>query len=159
MKISCCLIWAGRASLIGPRYVLSEVVMRYLSIAQHASVREREPQFVLQVQPCGQTVLKSGLKWSMTWWRGATFCRRRSVYLWVLTEGIDRFSIAMPDHVDSSGFIVRISLRANPKDWVVIDGVSIGGRARLSIGFVVTSYLTTTWSVLAEFLRPQGNSM
>jgi hypothetical protein len=66
------------------------------------------------------------------------------VYLWVLTEGIDRFSIAMPDHVDSSGFVVQISLRANPKDWVVIDGVSIGGRAGLSIGFVVTGYLTTT---------------
>jgi hypothetical protein len=66
------------------------------------------------------------------------------VYLWVLTEGIDRFSIAMPDHVDSSGFVVRISLRVNPKDWVVIDGVSIGGRAGLSIGFVVIGYLTTT---------------
>jgi hypothetical protein len=65
------------------------------------------------------------------------------VYLWVLTGGIGRFSIAMSDHVDSSGFVVQISLRANPKDQVVIDGVLIGGRAGLSIGFVVADYLTT----------------
>jgi phage head maturation protease len=43
----------------------------------------------------------------------------------------------MPDHADSSGFVVRISLRANPDDRVVINEVSIGGRAGLSIGFIV----------------------
>jgi hypothetical protein len=40
----------------------------------------------------------------------------------------------MPDPADSKGFIVRISLRANPDDRVVINGVLIGGRAGLSIG-------------------------
>jgi hypothetical protein len=39
--------------------------------------------------------------------------------------GIDRFLIATLDHVDSLGFVVRISLRANPEDRVVIDEVSI----------------------------------
>jgi hypothetical protein len=43
----------------------------------------------------------------------------------------------MPDHVDSSGFVVWLLLRANPDDRVVIDGVSIGGRGGLSIGFVI----------------------
>jgi hypothetical protein len=46
----------------------------------------------------------------------AAFYRRRPVDRWVLAEEIDRFSIATPDHVDSSGFIVQISPRANPKD-------------------------------------------
>jgi hypothetical protein len=44
--------------------------------------------------------------------------------------------------LDSSGFVVRISLRANPNDLVVIDGVPIGGRAGLSIRFVVAGCLT-----------------
>jgi hypothetical protein len=73
----------------------------------------------------------------------AAFCRRRPVDRWVLTGGIDRFPIAMPDHADSSDFVVRISLRANPDDRVVINGVPIGGRAGLSIGFVVACCLTT----------------
>jgi hypothetical protein len=34
-------------------------------------------------------------------------------------------------HVDSLGFVVRISLRANPDDRVVINGVPISGRAYL----------------------------
>jgi hypothetical protein len=45
----------------------------------------------------------------------------------------------MPDHVDSACFIVQISPRANLEDQVVIDGVTIGGRAGLSIGSVVAS--------------------
>jgi hypothetical protein len=49
----------------------------------------------------------------------------------------------MLDHGDSSGFVVRISLRANPDDRVVIDGVLIDGHARPSIGFVVAGCLTT----------------
>jgi hypothetical protein len=49
----------------------------------------------------------------------------------------------MPDHADSSGFVVRISLRANPDDQVVIDGVLVVGRAGLSIGFVIVGCLTT----------------
>jgi hypothetical protein len=56
---------------------------------------------------------------------------------WVLVEGVDRFSIAMSDHADSSGFVVRISPRANSKDQVVGDGVLIGGHAERSIRFVV----------------------
>jgi hypothetical protein len=61
----------------------------------------------------------------------------------ILVGGINRFSIATLDHADSSGFVVQISLRANPDDWVVIDGVLIGGRAGPSIRFVVAGCLTT----------------
>jgi hypothetical protein len=61
----------------------------------------------------------------------------------VLAGGIDRFPIAMPYHADSSGFIIQISLRANPDDWIVTNGVLIGGRVGLSIGFVVVGCLTT----------------
>jgi hypothetical protein len=70
------------------------------------------------------------------------FCRRGSVDRWVLAGEIDRFPIATPDHADSLGFIVRISLRANPDDQVVIDGVPIDGRAGPSIGFIVAACLT-----------------
>jgi hypothetical protein len=56
--------------------------------------------------------------------------------------GIDHFPIATPDHANSSGFVVWISSRANLEDWVVIDGVPIDSRARLSIGFVVADCLT-----------------
>jgi hypothetical protein len=61
--------------------------------------------------------------------------------LWVLAGGIDRFPIATPNHVDSLGFVVRISHRANPDDRVVVDGVSIDGRAGPSIEFVVAGCL------------------
>jgi hypothetical protein len=56
--------------------------------------------------------------------------------------GIDHFPIATLDHVDSSGFVVRISLRANLDDRVVIDGVSIDGHVGPSIRFVVAGCLT-----------------
>jgi hypothetical protein len=56
---------------------------------------------------------------------------------WILAGGIDRFPIDTPDHADSLGFIVWISPRASSEDWVVIDGVPISSRARLSIRFVV----------------------
>jgi hypothetical protein len=49
----------------------------------------------------------------------------------------------MPDHADSSGFIVRFLLRANPDDRVVVDGVLISGRAGPSIRFFVAGGLTT----------------
>jgi phage head maturation protease len=49
----------------------------------------------------------------------------------------------MPDNADSSGFIVQISLRTNPDDRVVINGVSIGGHAGLSIGFIIAGGLMT----------------
>jgi hypothetical protein len=150
--------YAYRALLIGPKYVFSEVVVRYLSIAQRAPVLERELWFVLYVRPCGRTTLKFGLRWSMTWWRGAAFCYLRHVDHWVLTGGIDCFSIATPDHVDSSGFVVRISLRANPDDRVVIDGVPISGHAGPSIEFIVAGCLTVIWHVVTEFLRPWWNS-
>jgi hypothetical protein len=64
--MSCCPIQACRALLIGPEYILFEAVVRCLSIAQHAPVLEREPQFVPQVRPYGRTVLKSGMRWSAT---------------------------------------------------------------------------------------------
>jgi hypothetical protein len=48
----------------------------------------------------------------------------------------------MPDHADSSGFIVRILPRANSDDWLVVDGVPIGGRVGPSIGFVIAGCLT-----------------
>jgi hypothetical protein len=44
------------------------------------------------------------------------------------------------DRVDSSGFLVWILPRVNPKDQVVVDGVPIDGRARLSIGSIVAGY-------------------
>jgi hypothetical protein len=53
----------------------------------------------------------------------------------ILAGGIDRFSIAY-----SSGFIVRISVRTNPNDRVVIDEVLIGGRVRPSIKFFAASF-------------------
>jgi hypothetical protein len=56
----------------------------------------------------------------------------------MLAREIDRFSIAY-----SLGFIVRISVRANPDDRVVIDEVLIGGYFRPSIGSVVAGCLTT----------------
>jgi hypothetical protein len=77
-------------------------------------------------------MLKSGQRWSAI----------GGIDRWVLTEGIDRFLIVAPDHADSSGFIVRISVRANPDDRVVVDGVPIGGHARPSIGFVIAGCLT-----------------
>jgi hypothetical protein len=50
----------------------------------------------------------------------------------------------MPDHDDSCGFVVWISLTANPDDQVVVNGVSIDGHAGLVIGFVVAGCLTAT---------------
>jgi hypothetical protein len=60
----------------------------------------------------------------------------------VLAGGMDRFSIATLDHANFLGFIVRISLRANPNDRVVIDRVLIGGRAAPSNGFIIAGCLT-----------------
>jgi hypothetical protein len=59
-------IQASRALLIGHEYILSEVVVRYLSIAQYTSILEWEPQFIPWVWPCGRTMLKSELRWSAT---------------------------------------------------------------------------------------------
>jgi hypothetical protein len=128
-------------------------VSRCLLITQHTPVLEREPRFVPQVHPCGQTVLKSRLKWSMSWWRGARFYRHRSVDRWILAGGIDRFLIAY-----SSGFIIWISVRANPNNRVVVDEVPISGHVGPSIGSVIAGCLTAVWNVIAEFLRLQGNS-
>jgi hypothetical protein len=128
-------------------------VAHCLLITQHTPVLEREPRFVPQVRPCGRTLLKFRLKWSTAWWRGAGFYRRRSVDYWILAGRIDRFSIAY-----FSAFIVRILVRVNPDDRVIVDEVSIGGRVRPSIGSVVASWLTATWNVVTEFLRLRGNS-
>jgi hypothetical protein len=152
--MSYCPIRASRGLLIGLEYILSEVVVRCLSIAQCAPVLEREPWFVPQVRPYDLIVLR----WSATWWRGAAYYHCKPVDHWVLVGGIDRFLIAASDHVDSLGFVVRISLRANPNDWVVVDGVLIYGRAGPSIGFVVAVCPTAAWNVVAELLRPRGNS-
>jgi hypothetical protein len=97
-------------------------VARCLLITQRTSVLEREPQFIPHVHPCGRTVLKSQLKWSTAWWRGARFYHRRS------------------------------------DDRVVVDEVPIGGHVGPSIGSIVAGCLTTTWNVVAEFLRFWGNS-
>jgi hypothetical protein len=58
--MSCSPVWSSRALLIGYEYILFEVMVCCLSIAQYAPILEREPQFVPQVRPCGQ----SGLRWS-----------------------------------------------------------------------------------------------
>jgi hypothetical protein len=50
----------------------------------------------------------------------------------------------MPDHADSLGFVVQISLRANLDNQVVDNGVPIGGRVGPLIEFVVDGCLTTT---------------
>jgi hypothetical protein len=125
----------------------------WLLITQRTLVLEREPRFIPQIRPYGRTMLKSQLKWSTAWWRWAGFYYRRSVDHWILAEWINRFLIAY-----SSGFIVRISVRANPDDRVVIDEVSIGGRVRPSIGSVVADCMTAAWNVVAEFLWLRGKS-
>jgi hypothetical protein len=103
--------------------------------------------------PLRSAVLKSRLKWSTAWWRGVGFYRHWSVVRWILAGGIDRFSIAY-----SSGFIIRISVRANLNDQVVIDEVPIGGRVGPSIGSIVAGCLTATWNMVAEFWMLRGNS-
>jgi hypothetical protein len=64
--MSYCPVWASRALLIRPEYILSEVAVWCLLITQRTPVLEREPRFVPQAQPCGRTVLMSGLRWSAT---------------------------------------------------------------------------------------------
>jgi hypothetical protein len=44
--MTCCSVRASRALLIGSEYVLTEVAVCCLSIAQRAPVLEREPRFV-----------------------------------------------------------------------------------------------------------------
>jgi hypothetical protein len=148
--MSYCPVRASRAMLIRFEYILSVLVVCCLSIAQCAPILEQEPWFIPQVRPYSQTVLKFGLRCSATWWRGALFCHRKPVDRWVLARGIDHFSIFTPNHIDSSGFAVRISLRANPDDRVVIDKVSIGGRARPSMWFVITGCLIAAWNVVVS---------
>jgi hypothetical protein len=132
--MSCCPVRSSRVLLIGPGCILFEVVVRCLSITPCAPVLEQEPRFVPQAQPCGRIMLKFGLRWSAT--EGIDRC--------VLARGIDHFPITTSDHADSSGFVVRISLRANLNDRVVVDGVPIDGRIGPSIGFVVPDCLTAT---------------
>jgi hypothetical protein len=64
--MSWCTSQASRVLLIGSEYVLSEVVVHSLSIAQCALILEWEPQFVPQVRPYGGTMLKSVLRRSAT---------------------------------------------------------------------------------------------
>jgi hypothetical protein len=64
--MSCWPVRASRALLIGHEYILSEVVVRYLSIAQCTPILEWEPRFIPWVWPCGRTMLKSGLRLSAT---------------------------------------------------------------------------------------------
>jgi hypothetical protein len=151
-------IQACRALLIGYGYVLFEAVVCCLLITQHTPVLEWERWFVPQARPYGRTVLKFGLRCSATWWRGAVFYHRRLADHGVFAEGIDCCPIATSDHANSSDFVAWISLRVNPDDRVVIDGVLISGRAGPLIGFVVADCLTTAWNVVAKFLRPWWNS-
>jgi hypothetical protein len=106
-----CPVRASRAMLIGPGYVLSEVVVRCLSIAQHAPVQELEPWFIPQVQPCDRTMLNSALRWSVTSWRGAVFYHRRPV----INPG-DRIvvdGVPIGSHVGMSiGFVAACCLTA-----------------------------------------------
>jgi hypothetical protein len=97
------------------------------------------------------------MRWSATWLREAAFCHRGPVVRWALVGGIDRFLIATLDHADYLGFIVRISLRDNLEDRVVIDGVPIGGRVGPSIESIIAGCLTAAWNMVAEFLRLRGN--
>jgi hypothetical protein len=62
----CYSIRASLALLIGLEYILSEVVVHCLFIAQRAPIWGQEPRSVLQVRPCGWIVLKSELRWSAT---------------------------------------------------------------------------------------------
>jgi hypothetical protein len=158
-EMSCCPVRANRALLIGPKYILSEVVARYLSIAQCAPFLEPEPRFGLQVRPYGRTMLQYGLRWSVTWWGWSVFCHRRVVdrYVlaggidrWVHARGIDRFPIATSYVADLSTFIVQISLRANSDNRVVIDGVPMSGHAGPLIKCLVSSCLTVAWNVVAK---------
>jgi hypothetical protein len=155
--MSCCPIRACRDLLVGHEYVLFEAVVRWL-ITQRTPVLKREPWFVPHARPYGQTVLKSELRWSVTWWRGVAFYYCRPADRWVLAGGIDRCPIATPDHADSLGFVAWISLRANTDDRIVINGVPISGRVRPSIEFVVAGCLTTAWNMVTEFLRYLWNS-
>jgi hypothetical protein len=138
-KMSWCSIQACCALLIVPECVHTKVAVRCLLIAHHTPILDREFRSVPQVRPCGRTMLKSKLRWSAIWWRGATFWRRRLVDRWVHARGIDHFPIVMPDHVDSSGFVVRIPPRINPGDQVLIAG------------------LTAAENVATEVLRSRGN--
>jgi hypothetical protein len=151
-------VWISCALLIGSEYVLSEMVVHCFLIAQSAPVLEREPRFVPRVWPYGWNMLKSGLRWNVTWWRGAAFDCRKPVDRWVHAGGIDCFPIATFDHADSSGFKVRISPRTNLGDWVVIDGIPIGSHVKPSIRFIIAGCLTVTWNVVVEFLSPRWNS-
>jgi hypothetical protein len=64
--MSCCHVRVSRALLNRLEYILSEVVVRYLSIAERAPVQEREARSIPQVRLYGRTVLKFGLRWSAT---------------------------------------------------------------------------------------------
>jgi hypothetical protein len=47
--MSSCPVRVSRVQLIGPEYVLSEVVVRCLLIAQCTPILEWEPRFIPQV--------------------------------------------------------------------------------------------------------------
>jgi hypothetical protein len=64
--MSCCPVRASHALLIVLKYILSDVVVRCLSITQCALVRGREPLSVSQVRLCDRTMLMFGLSWSAT---------------------------------------------------------------------------------------------
>jgi hypothetical protein len=115
-KMSCCSVQASCVMLIG-------LAMPYRSVPR--------------VRPCGWIVLKSELRWSTTWWRGAAFWRRRLIDRWVLVGGIDHFPIATPNHIDSLGFVVWISSRINLGGWVLIAGHT---------GLLIRSVIAACWS-------------
>jgi hypothetical protein len=85
-------------------------------------------------------VVKSGLVESNL----PHFFYRRPVDHQVLAGGIDRFLIATLDHADSLVFIIRISLRANSEDRVVVYEIPIDSCVGLSIKFVVAACVTAT---------------
>jgi hypothetical protein len=159
--MSCCPVWAGCAFLIGLEHVPVEVVVCFLWIAYRTPILDRESRFVPLVQPLAEPGMPRTSLWGQMLHRlnddvrpncaeirVEVAChstkrnhieRHQSADCRVLAGGVGRFTFVVPDHVDSSDFLVRISPRANPKDRVVIDGVLIDGRVGLSIRSVVAS--------------------
>jgi hypothetical protein len=160
--MSCCPVRAGCALLIRLEHVLIELVVRCLSIAQCTPILDWESRSVPLVRPLAEPDMP------MTSLRGQTLHRlddgvrsdhaeirvevvfhstkrshierRQFADHRVFARGVGRFTVVVPNHVDSSSFLARISLGANPEDWVVIDRVPIGGCAKMSIESVVVGY-------------------
>jgi hypothetical protein len=156
--MSCFSIRASCALLIGLEYILFDVVVCCLSIAQHASVWEQE----LLICPAGSALQSDRAEVQVE-----VECNliKRSLILsswtcWSL--GIYWRNWPLPDCYARSCWFFRLRCsdltKANPDDQVVVDGVPIGGRTGPSIEFIVAGCLMTAWNVFDESLRPRWNS-